>query len=426
MNRGLNSGWTHANAEVKLACSAVIVCTVYILSLSAGSALALGLNETEPGSFNTLDAFDNLLPATRAELKAEATNGANDRASLQKAIQWLGERLSQLEASRGGTATGPTGAPGTMGLPGMDGLDGPTGPTGAQGESLTGPTGNQGFTGERGPPGDTGPTGEGLTGAQGAKGDTGDAGPTGAKGDTGEKGDTGSSGPTGPMGLTGATGNDGVRGDTGPTGAKGDTGATGPTGPTGPCAFTSAKDNSVDVTTYTPTYSVAPLSTGDDTRTINTAVGQTFTATADAAVASFGFNIQTSSPRYPFAAYLFEWDPAATHPVGTPLYASAPYVVPSSTPDGETYVLGFSLTDTCTQVTNGTQYVVFLSTSGFWPPGSYTGAGAALILAENAYNEGKYVTIVFGAANDTTSFTTPVWATIAAFDIDALFYISYY
>ncbi|BDA50824.1 probable collagen alpha-3(VI) chain at N-terminal half [Coccomyxa sp. Obi] len=293
-----------------------------------------------------------------------------------------------LRASKGGTATGPTGAPGEIGLPGKEGLAGPTGGTGAQGDSITGPTGDRGSTGERGLPGDTGPTGISLTGAQGAKGDTG-AGPTGAKGDTGEKGDTG---PTGPTGPTGATGNSGLRGDTGAAGAKGNTGATGPTGPTGPCPFTSAKDSDVNIAVTAAATVIYSLEAGGAW----TAIGQTITATADAAVMSFGFNIEYSNPRpsVSFAAYLFEWDPAAFRPIGNALYASAPYALPSSIPRS---VLGFNLTDTCTKVSTYSDVTT--------------------------YNKGDLV-ISLGL-NDTTTFTKDRWDD-PAISGDALFYISYF
>ncbi|BDA50826.1 hypothetical protein COCOBI_17-0440 [Coccomyxa sp. Obi] len=97
MNRGLKFVWARANGNLTLACSAIIVCTACILSPSAGSALALGRNKTGPGGFNAFDALENLLPASQAELKAEAADGATDRDNLRTVIQWLGKRLSALE-----------------------------------------------------------------------------------------------------------------------------------------------------------------------------------------------------------------------------------------------------------------------------------------------------------------------------------------
>lgn len=67
--------------------------------LSHDFVLLAGLNGTGPGLSNTLAAVENHLPASKAELKAEAIESANDRASLQSAIQWLGARLSILEVS---------------------------------------------------------------------------------------------------------------------------------------------------------------------------------------------------------------------------------------------------------------------------------------------------------------------------------------
>ncbi|WP_196246204.1 phage upper tail fiber protein [Lacticaseibacillus zhaodongensis] len=114
------------------------------------------------------------------------------------------------------------------------------GPKGADGNSVTGPKGDQGPAGPAGPKGDTGPIGP--------AGPKGDAGPTGATGPAGTvaigtvtKGDTAAVTNAGtpqaaklnftlPKGDTGAQG---PKGDTGATGPKGDTGPQGPTGPAG-------------------------------------------------------------------------------------------------------------------------------------------------------------------------------------------------
>nr|WP_225445584.1 exosporium glycoprotein BclB-related protein [Paenibacillus arenosi] len=130
-----------------------------------------------------------------------------------------------------------------------------------------------------GPPGPQGPTGpQGQAGAAGATGTTGVTGigvtgPTGATGIgvTGATGTAGAAGATGATGVTGATGFTGIQGDTGATGSTGATGVTGP-----PAVGIGA---------------IIPYSTGDDTISLITGVGDPI---VDGGIFTFGVASQVS------------------------------------------------------------------------------------------------------------------------------------
>ncbi|KAK9906568.1 hypothetical protein WJX75_004324 [Coccomyxa subellipsoidea] len=108
-----------------------------------------------------------------------------------------------------------------------------------------------------------------------------------------------------------------------------------------------------------------------------TAVGQIFTAAVDATLTNFGFledrDLQPAPLSVsPVAAYLYHWDPNCFKPVGTPLYASTPTLYTPSDP--RPFVLHFSRAPANAHAQlimsgGGSQYIIFLSSSDFFPAG---------------------------------------------------------
>jgi hypothetical protein len=142
--------------------------------------------------------------------KINATGIVQQISTLQKEIEQLEKKVSEMELVSGGP-------PGEPGLPGEKGDAGAKGETGAQGlPGDKGDAGAKGETGAQGLPGEKGDVGQqGLPGDKGDKGDAGQSGLSGAKGDkglTGEKGDQGEIGPQGEQGPEGISGKDDVDG----------------------------------------------------------------------------------------------------------------------------------------------------------------------------------------------------------------------
>jgi hypothetical protein len=170
---------------------------------------------------------------------------AQDGATLNQAMLWLGSHWGPADLAGGGGAAGATGATGAAGATGPQGATGATGAAGA-----TGATGAAGATGPQGPAGTAGAAGAaGATGSAGANGNTVWHGASNPPSDgLGQDGDfylyTPSDCLFGPK-TSGAWGGAnyctslvGPQGAAGPTGPTGPTGATGATGATGTAPFT--------------------------------------------------------------------------------------------------------------------------------------------------------------------------------------------
>jgi len=89
--------------------------------------------------------------------------------------------------------------------------------------------------------------------------------------------------------------------------------------------------------------------------------GQTFTVGSDSLLLNFSFNIDNSSGLpIPYTARVYQWDPTTESPVGPALYISPISSVAST----GTYQVVTAAPDVA--LTDRTQYVALLTTSGAW------------------------------------------------------------
>lgn len=136
---------------------------------------------------------------------------------------------------------------------------------------------------------------------------------------------------------------------------------------------------------------------------IQSAVGQTFTQLVNATLLSFSFYLNSinNDVNASFAAYLYLWDSTNVVPVGSPLYASEPITSPTVLPVGEGVIT--LMVPLCVNLYANTNYIIFLSTAGYWldsNEGLFNIAGSTDVYA------GGNLAFAMGVTNSTDSFTS--------------------
>ena len=128
--------------------------------------------------------------------------------------------------------------------------------------------------------------------------------------------------------------------------------------------------------------------------------GQTFTPTVTAYIKSFGFAVNLPAT-VKFQAYLYAW--GGSNAVGPALYTSAVTTTTISTPNSQ--VLTFTVIP-CLQLQAGTQYVIFLGSSGLWD-NTGPSAGNLYIVPDTGYG-GNYV--YYNNGNNSAALTDSTWS----------------